>query len=68
MRRTGRKSEQAAIRHPHATDERDRVLTEALGDLVKNPSYQSRRGQTADRNTRAATPSTAKGGLNQQQR
>jgi integrase len=37
MRRAGHKSEQAAIRYQHATDERDRVLTDALGALAKGP-------------------------------
>jgi hypothetical protein len=36
MRRAGHRSEQAAIRYQHATDERDdRVLTESLAALTK---------------------------------
>jgi hypothetical protein len=67
MRRARHRSEQAAIRYQHATDERDdRVLTESLAVGLKRAEILSIEA-AADRSSDAPAKSIAKCGLNQQQ-
>lgn len=50
MRRAGHASQAAALRYQHATDDRDRVLAEALANLANQAAGS---GRTAERNTDA---------------
>lgn len=58
MRRAGHSSAQAALRYQHATEDRDRVLADALGTLATAPKIGLVKPETDT--SRTAPPDTAK--------